>query len=129
MGESIRQRRQARILAARLKGPRRLVQVVAGPRQVGKSTLVRQVIAAMRLPCHVASANAAALGSGQWIAQEWQSARLLARGAGRKGAVLVLDEVDRVHGWAEAVGALRQEDTRNSMPLSVVLVGSSREPC
>lgn len=40
------QRPQARLFASRLTEPRRFVQVVAGPRQVGKSTLVQQVVEA-----------------------------------------------------------------------------------
>jgi predicted AAA+ superfamily ATPase len=36
-------RPQGQQLARRLREPRRFIQVVAGPRQVGKTTLVRQV--------------------------------------------------------------------------------------
>ena len=44
------QRPQAAVLAERLAEPRRFVQVVAGPRQVGKSTLVQQVTAELGVP-------------------------------------------------------------------------------
>ena len=44
-------------LAARLKEPRRFVQVVAGPRQVGKTTLVRQVLEELALPSRFVSAD------------------------------------------------------------------------
>ena len=50
-------RDQGRVLAARLAEPRRFIQVVAGPRQVGKTTLVRQVLAAAALPSRSASAD------------------------------------------------------------------------
>lgn len=39
------QREYAAVLAARLGEPRRFLHVVAGPREVGKSTLVPQVLA------------------------------------------------------------------------------------
>ena len=37
-------------LLKRLKEKRRFVQVVAGPRQVGKTTVVRQVMEAAKIP-------------------------------------------------------------------------------
>ena len=43
-------REQARVLAARLREPRRFIQVVAGPRQVGKSTLVQQATQSLAMP-------------------------------------------------------------------------------
>ncbi|MGD0253939.1 MAG: AAA family ATPase [Verrucomicrobiota bacterium] len=45
-------------LLKRLKEKRRFLQVLAGPRQVGKTTLARQVIKASKLPAHYASAGA-----------------------------------------------------------------------
>ena len=50
-------RPQSAVLAARLAEPRRFIQVVAGPRQVGKSTLVQQVTDALTLPVRQASAD------------------------------------------------------------------------
>ena len=44
-------------LLKRLREKRRFLQVLAGPRQVGKTTLVRQVIKASKLPAHYASAD------------------------------------------------------------------------
>jgi len=38
-------------LVARLKEPRRFLQVVAGPRQVGKTTLVRQALERLQRDC------------------------------------------------------------------------------
>ena len=51
------QRPQARLLASRLAEQRRFVHVVAGPRQVGKSTVVQQVVEASGLPHRIASAD------------------------------------------------------------------------
>jgi predicted AAA+ superfamily ATPase len=41
----------------RASEPRRFIQVLAGPRQVGKTTIARQVMAAIELPTHYASAD------------------------------------------------------------------------
>ena len=41
--------------AAQGKTP--FLQVLAGPRQVGKTTVVRQVMAASKMPAHYASAD------------------------------------------------------------------------
>ena len=44
-------------LLKRLRERRRFVQVLVGPRQTGKTTLVRQVMAAVHLPAHYGSAD------------------------------------------------------------------------
>jgi predicted AAA+ superfamily ATPase len=119
------QRPQARVLASRLAEPRRLIQVVAGPRQVGKSTLVQQVAQASGLPQRMASADEPALRGAEWIAQQWEAGRLLAADAGAAGALLVLDEIQKIPGWSEAVKRLWDEDTRRRTPLKVVLLGSA----
>lgn len=51
------QRPQAEILSRRLAEPRRFMQAVAGPRQVGKTTLVQQVVEKTALPVQFASAD------------------------------------------------------------------------
>jgi uncharacterized protein len=119
------QRPQAAALAERLAEPRRHLQVVAGPRQVGKTTLVQQVVEGAGLPARFASADEPTLRGVEWIDQQWQAARLEAADAGPSGAVLVLDEIQKVPGWSEAVKRLWDEDTRKRVPLRVVLLGSA----
>ena len=118
------QRPQAAALAERLVEPRRHLQVVAGPRQVGKTTLVQQVVESAGLPVRSASADEPTLRGPAWIEQQWQAARLAAAGAGKTGAVLVLDEIQKLPGWSESVKRLWDEDTRARRPLKVVLLGS-----
>jgi predicted AAA+ superfamily ATPase len=115
-------RPHAAVLARRLAEPRRFIQVVAGPRQVGKTTLVQQVTATTRLPVHFASADEPTLRGPEWITQQWDAARLA---VGRRGAVLVIDEVQKAHGWSESVKRLWDEDTRTKRRLKVVLLGSA----
>ena len=119
------QRPQATFLAKRLAEPRRFVQVVAGPRQVGKSTLVQQVTAGLGVPVRYTSADEPTLRGAGWIGQQWEAARLEAAGAGKGGAVLVLDEIQKIPAWSEAVKRLWDEDTRARRPLKVVLLGSA----
>lgn len=117
------QRPQAAVLAARLNEPRRFIQVVAGPRQVGKSTLVQQVAETLKLPVRYASADEPMLRGADWITQQWEAARLSIPAPG--GAVLVLDEVQKIPAWSETVKRLWDEDTRAKRPLKVVLLGSA----
>jgi predicted AAA+ superfamily ATPase len=117
------QRPEATTLAARLAEPRRFMQVVAGPRQVGKTTLVQQVTETLHSPVRQASADEPGLRSPDWIAQQWDAARLAMDDAA--GAVLVLDEIQKIPGWSETVKRLWDEDTRARRPLKVVLLGSA----
>jgi hypothetical protein len=115
-------RPQGAVLARRLREPRRFIQVVAGARQVGKTTLVQQVVERAKLPVRFASADEPTLRGAEWISQQWEAARLA---AGPKGGILVLDEVQKAVGWSESVKRLWDEDTRARRPLKVVLLGSA----
>ena len=75
-------RSKTEVLAGRLREPRRFLQVVAGPRQVGKTTLVRQALAAWGEQARYASADEPTLRDRAWIAAQWEAARLVARDAG-----------------------------------------------
>jgi predicted AAA+ superfamily ATPase len=118
-------RPHAAILARRLAEPRRFIQAVTGPRRVGKTTLVQGVTDAAGLPTRYASADEPTLRGPGWLDQQWEAARLQARDAGRPGAVLVLDEIQKVPRWSESVKRLWDEDTRARRPLKVVLLGSA----
>lgn len=119
------EREFAALLATRLAEPRRFLHVVAGPRQVGKTTLVQQVLAQLDRPTVFVSADEPALRDRSWLAAQWDRARLLAQDAGKQGAVLALDEVQKIPDWSEAVKRLWDEDTRHRLPLRVVLLGSA----
>ncbi|MCL1926620.1 MAG: ATP-binding protein [Syntrophorhabdaceae bacterium] len=117
-------RPQMAVLVSRLYEPRRFIQVVAGPRQVGKSTLVRQATGELAdMPVRYISADEPTLRSANWIDQQWAIARLEA--GDKKGAVLVIDEIQKIPGWSETVKRLWDEDTRTRLPLKVVLLGSA----
>jgi predicted AAA+ superfamily ATPase len=112
-------------LESRLLEPRRYLQVIAGARQVGKTTLVRQVLAGVSRPHHFVSADEPALRDAVWLRTQWDAARLIARDSGDSGAVLALDEIQKITGWSETVKRLWDEDTASALPLHVVLLGSA----
>ena len=102
--------------------PRHFIQVVAGARQVGKTTLVQQVCESIGLPVQFSSADEPTLRGQEWIAQQWEAARLKREA---EGGILVLDEVQKISGWSESVKRLWDEDTRNKTQLKVILLGSA----
>lgn len=112
---------QAAELARRLREPRRFIQAVTGPRQVGKSTLVQQATSVLKQPIRYASADEPILRGADWIAQQWEAARTGIGGA--MGAVLVLDEIQKIPSWSESVKRLWDEDTRARRPLKAVILG------
>ena len=112
------------VLASRLAEEAARIQVVSGPRQVGKTTVVRQVLAALEQPDHYASADDPSLRDSAWLEAQWEEGRRLARDR-RGGAILAIDEIQKVTGWSEAVKRLWDEDRRSELPLRVVLLGSA----
>jgi predicted AAA+ superfamily ATPase len=114
------------VLHDRLTEPRRFLHVLVGPRQTGKTTLARQLIERLDLPSHYASADEPALKDRTWIAQQWEVARLRMQISGQPYiALLVLDEIQKIPGWSETVKRLWDEDTARSLPLHVLVLGSS----
>ena len=114
-----------KLLAKRIEEPRRFIQVVTGPRQVGKTTLVQQVLAASDMAFQYASADEPTLRGRQWIEEQWDAARLLQRGESAKGVVLAIDEVQKISGWSETVKRLWDEDSAAGRDLKVILLGSA----
>lgn len=114
------------VLLRRLEEPRRFVQVLAGPRQVGKTTLIQQVLRDLKAPSHYASADEPVTKDRVWVEQQWEAARRLVSGPGQaKAAVLVLDEIQKIPGWSEIVKFLWDQDSAQRLPLRVVLPGSA----
>ena len=118
-------RPQAAELLRRFAEQRRFIQVVTGARQVGKTTLVTQVVAEAEIPHVFASADEPTLRGPDWLEAQWEAARLLLRESDQRGALLVLDEVQKVPRWSEAVKRLWDADTRARRSLKIVLLGSA----
>jgi uncharacterized protein len=119
------QRDQVHQLSARLNEARRFMQVVAGPRQVGKTTLVRQALGMLdaNIAKHSVSADNPGLVGSTWLNQQWETARALASQAG--ACVLVLDEVQKLPNWTEEIKRLWDEDTRDGRDVRTVILGSA----
>ncbi len=113
-------------IRSRLGEPRRFVLVLAGARQTGKTTLAQQVMDDADCHSHYASADEPALKDLTWIEQQWEAARMKP-GSGVKGSrvLLVLDEIQKIPGWSEAVKRLWDEDTASRADILVMVLGSS----
>jgi predicted AAA+ superfamily ATPase len=94
-----------------------LIQVLVGPRQVGKTTGMRQLLARTTGNQHYANADDQLVSDRSWLLAQWQQALLLG-----DGTLLVIDEIQKVPNWSEAVKSLWD---RYPHRLRVVLLGSS----
>ena len=119
-------RKQYHTLKARIQEPRRFMQVLAGPRQVGKSTLVGQVLQKVPIPYSVEVADAIDPKDRDWIRRVWEGARTTITLHGETERLLVIDEIQKIDNWSEVVKREWDEDTRKHLNLKVVLLGSSR---
>ncbi|MBI3333480.1 MAG: ATP-binding protein [Candidatus Omnitrophica bacterium] len=112
------------LLWGRLHGQPRLLQVVVGPRQVGKTTLALQVLDRWQGPKRYETADQPSVPTTQWIEVQWEEARRLAS-RDRRETLLVLDEVQKIPRWSEIAKRLVDEDKRRNRKLRVILLGSS----
>lgn len=119
-------RPQFKELATRLLEPRDKIQVISGPRQVGKSTMVKQVLQEMAIPCLSVSADNISHTDTFWLNEVWATARAKMKAAKTQDYLLVIDEVQKLDNWSEAVKKEWDDDTRNDINLKVVILGSSR---
>jgi predicted AAA+ superfamily ATPase len=109
-------------LIERLTEPRRFIQIVIGPRQTGKTTAILQALRELDTPARFVSADDPSLNSTEWLRNEWEQARALAKNG---EAVLVVDEVQKIKDWSSIVKLLWDEDNRLFSAMKVVLAGSS----
>ena len=119
-------RAQFNELAARLAEPRRMIQVICGPRQVGKSTMVKQVLQETAIPYTSVSADGIPKDNTAWIGEVWETARARMRVGRHAEYLLVIDEVHKIDNWSEEVKRQWDADTFNDVNLKVVILGSSR---
>jgi hypothetical protein len=110
------------VLADRLRSPRGFIHVVAGPRQVGKTTSVTRVLEELPVRHRYVSADSPSTHTTAWLRQQWETARAEAVGA---PFILALDEIQKIPGWSDEVKALFDEDVRAQRDLRVVVLGSS----
>ena len=138
------QRTQVATLVRRLAEPPERLIAVFGPRQTGKTTIVRQALRQVERQSHYLSVDepdsptlgvqaefsleesmpVPGLRDTDWLVRHWTRAR---REAERldNGFVLVLDEVQKVPQWSETVKGLWDADRARHCPLHVVILGSA----
>lgn len=138
------QRAQVATLVERLAEPPRHIITLFGPRQSGKTTIARQALRTIEQPSRYRTVDepdpapgvrAPRSGSVRtsvqpppkdtaWLVREWEAARGEAAGS-QRGAVLVLDEIQKIPQWSQTVKGLWDADRWENRPLHVVVLGSS----
>lgn len=120
------ERQEKQVIMQRLAESRRFIQVLIGPRQVGKSTIMKQVMDSISIPHLFFSSDAEAVSSGMWISSSWANARRQMQQQQASEFLLVFDEIQKVANWSEYVKREWDADTMNNVNIKVVLLGSSR---
>lgn len=119
-------RAEYQTIKKRLEEPRRFIQVVMGPRQVGKSTVVKQVLKELDIPYQMFSADNVPATNSAWVANCWEATRSLQKNKDYESIVLVIDEIQKITNWSEAVKKEWDDDTFHDRNIKVLLLGSSR---
>lgn len=119
-------RSQYKEVMERMNEPRRFIQVLAGPRQVGKSTLIGQVLNDCTLPHYSYNADGVDENDSDWIRRIWESTRVQMDSKQQTEVVLVIDEIQKIRQWSEIVKREWDADTRDKRQLKLFLLGSSR---
>ena len=113
-------------LQKRMEEPRHFIEVVVGPRQVGKTTLVKQVLNSTKMGYHHVAADNVPTNQTNWISEVWNTARSKMRASGANEYLLVIDEIQKIPNWSEVVKKEWDDDTFNDVNIKVILLGSSR---
>lgn len=119
------QRSYFQTIKNRLNEPRSFIQVLYGPRQVGKTTLIKQVLDEISAPFLFATADDIIGADGVWLRTTWNEARLKIKIAKYTDFVLVIDEIQKIENWSEIVKKEWDSDTFNDIPIKLVILGSS----
>ena len=119
-------RSEYHIITERLKEERKFIQVVMGARQIGKSTVVKQVLKDIDLPYQFFSADNIPATKQSWISDCWDAVRSIKKSNNYESMILVIDEIQKISNWSEAVKKEWDADTFNDRDIKVLLLGSSR---
>jgi predicted AAA+ superfamily ATPase len=109
-----------------IQEPRKFIQVVVGPRQVGKTTLVTQLIQKHRGPSLFVAADSQGNANSVWLQQQWEIARTQLKQNGGSDFLLVIDEIQKIAQWSEVVKGLWDNDTQNQVNIKLIILGSSK---
>jgi predicted AAA+ superfamily ATPase len=120
------ERAQLQVITKRVLEPRKFIQVLIGPRQVGKTTMASQMLRKINIPYVFESADAVSAVNAGWIEQLWEAARLKMKVQSTREFILVIDEIQKIPNWSETVKRMWDRDTINETGIKLVLLGSSR---
>ena len=120
------ERIQLNTLKKRISEKRKFIQTVVGPRQVGKTTMVKQVLESVKTPHLFLSTDGVGSSNTAWIKQQWETARIQLKISQSKEFLLVIDEIQKISQWSEFVKEEWDFDTNHSINIKVILLGSSR---
>jgi predicted AAA+ superfamily ATPase len=109
----------------RIKEPRRFIQVIYGARQVGKTTLVLQLLKKITTKSIYETADTVIAADTKWLQTVWETARIQLKLSNEKELILVIDEIQKIDNWSETVKKLWDEDSRTGSNIKVILLGSS----
>lgn len=99
------------------------IQLLSGPRQVGKTHLLHELGEGWAGPVIFAAADSAPASVPGWWEAQWRSAETAA--ADGTTAVLMIDEVQHLPSWSERLKAEYDRLERKQLPIHVVVSGSS----
>jgi predicted AAA+ superfamily ATPase len=119
-------RSQIQLVENRINEPRKFIQVIVGPRQVGKTTLVTQMLEKVTMPYTFESADGILNTNSTWLNQLWEAARLIMATTGTKEYLLVIDEIQKIDNWSETIKQQWDKDSRDGVNIKVIILGSSR---
>lgn len=119
-------RAEYHVIKKRLEEERKFIQVLTGPRQIGKSTVVKQVLNDLPLPYRFYSADNVPATDTAWISNCWAATRSLKETNGWEDVILVIDEIQKISNWSEAVKKEWDDDTFHDRNIKVLILGSSR---
>lgn len=115
---AIRQELQARLTEP---APGR-IQLLSGPRQVGKTTLLLEIAGTYGDRALYLAADSPEASLPDWWLSRWQIAVRMAR---EKPGVLLIDEVQGLPDWSRWLKVAYDEIKREKLPLHIVVSGSS----
>lgn len=118
-------RPQLNTLKNRILENRKRIQVIVGPRQVGKTTMINQLIDEISIPHHFVSADNQPAGNSIWIEQQWEIARIKLKTSNSPDFLLVIDEVQKINNWSNAIKHCWDKDSNDQTNIKVILLGSS----
>ena len=112
------------VLEKRLERPRKFIQLLTGPRQTGKTTIVLDYLNSHENTSYF-SVDDFTIRTAERIDDSWDVVRRKLKATG-KGQILIFDELQKIKDWNEAVKRNWDRDTREGNDIKVVITGSSR---